>query len=160
MNFNDLSFHRQGGWRSQFYRLQRWHTRVKFLGAGVSPDEQDVFYAFFQNCFTLKDWLKNSGAAGAADLNAFVDSYKEISACRDLANGTKHYNVTAASIDPGFFICREYVSPDSPTARSGSNSRPILCAGGIQWDLFDLVDRCMELWIEFLTSRHLLSDNR
>jgi hypothetical protein len=156
MNLTDMSLHRQGGWRNQLSRLRRWHERVRLLGAGVSADEQDTIYAFFQNCFALKDWLKNSGAVNCHDLNAFIKSHTELSLCRDLANGTKHYSLHSASIDAHFFICREYVPAGSYEARSGHNARPVICAGGTKSDLFELADRCMKLWEQFLMVRKLL----
>ena len=153
---SDMSFHRQGGWRNQFHRLQRWHSRVTRLGPGTSPDEQDILYAFFQNCLALRDWLKHSGAVSAVDVDKFVRSNRELLLCRDLANGTKHYELSSPSIDANFFLCREYVPPSSAASRSGRDSRPVICSGGTKSDLFDLADTCMELWVEFLAAHSLL----
>lgn len=156
MNLSDLSFHRQGGWQNQFSRLQRWHARVKQLKDGVSADELDVLYAFFQNCFSLKDWLKNAKVITSSQLNSFFNSHPELKFCRDLSNGTKHYNLTSWSLDPNFFICREYVPQGSDNIHPSACSRPMICAGGMQRNMFELADRCVELWIRFIGDHGLL----
>ena len=70
-------------WRDQWERLQRWHGRLNsllerhvmadssadwtyVLFAEYMADEVDVAYAFFMNCYHLKDWLKRSARAGKA----------------------------------------------------------------------------------------------
>lgn len=53
--------------RQQFERVRRWYGRFKNHCDGkpvempcrVDPDYMDDIHAFFQNCYHLKDWLKN-----------------------------------------------------------------------------------------------------
>ena len=54
-----LSYHRSAGWKGQLERVKRWHTRVKEAARNGSDDLEDFAYAFFQNAFHLRDWIKN-----------------------------------------------------------------------------------------------------
>jgi len=54
-------------WFEQFRRVKRWYTRFKSIDEG-RPDTLtldgylDEVYAFFQNCYHLKDWIKNDAS--------------------------------------------------------------------------------------------------
>jgi hypothetical protein len=57
-------------------------------------DFQDMMWAFFQNCWHLKDWIKNdpllSDAVRTAIDKAAHDKSSCLKMCRELCNGTKH----------------------------------------------------------------------
>lgn len=70
-----LSEHLNSGWRGQYLRVLRWHERVTRLGSCdgetiTLATAFDELYAFFQNCFHLRDWLKNDGAFSEQRLQA------------------------------------------------------------------------------------------
>ena len=49
----------------QFNRVKRWHKKFEEISKGKAHNQEsnyykDVMYAFFQNCFHLKDWVINS----------------------------------------------------------------------------------------------------
>ena len=50
-------------------------------------------YAFFENAFHLRDWLQDTGAATALDLQAFFYAHEDMRLCRDLANSHKQYSI-------------------------------------------------------------------
>jgi hypothetical protein len=100
----------------------------------------DLFYAVFQNCFAMRDSLINSGV----DENVVSDLFQSepLRLCRDIANGTKHCEITRASVDSAFVTLREY----DPLLRSvGSNRTEVfrLLAAGRKYDLFGLALNCM-----------------
>jgi hypothetical protein len=54
---------------------------------------QDMMWAFFQNCWHLKDWVKNDPLASDTQKKGVIDQAQASSTlgiCRDLCNGTKH----------------------------------------------------------------------
>lgn len=53
----------------------------------------DDIYAFFQNCYHLKDWLKNDvtfTAYSHAEIESYVSATPALAVCADLCNGIKH----------------------------------------------------------------------
>jgi len=126
-----LSEHLGSGWKGQFARTIRWHERVAALGArddlGISPTTAfDYLYAFFQNCYHLRDWLKNAGAASDAELQAFMTGNHEMAICRDIANGTKHLRISAPSVDAKPSI-RARVSPSGFAQQAPWHNRELFC---------------------------------
>jgi hypothetical protein len=51
----------------------------------------DDLQHFFQDCWHLKDWIKNDSSAGiGANIESEVDAHKALRIVADLANGSKH----------------------------------------------------------------------
>lgn len=154
-----LSKHREGGWQGQFRRLQRWKRLLDDLwNSSIENEEQtrwplDVAYAFFQNCWHLKDWLLNSGALLEEDVQDLYASF-EMTACRDICNGTKHFSLRNS---PTAFAVMQFegdppheISLLAGSARSGFES----------YTVPELADKCMNFWIELLKRHGLLKDER
>lgn len=88
----------------QLNRVKRWHERFKEISNGREHTRdtdyyQDVLYAFFQNCWHLKDWVVNSGSLDKKIVDNFFHSNSDLKICRDLANGSKHLIIRDPSID-------------------------------------------------------------
>ena len=54
-------------WREQYERAKRWYKRFATINTGrvhnVSSDNYvDEIYAFFLNCYHVKDWIKNDAS--------------------------------------------------------------------------------------------------
>jgi hypothetical protein len=89
-------------WEQQWRRVGRLFARFEQTARGRDHDResdyyQDEAYAFFQNCYHLKDWLKNDAASAAAvadDIEQFISVSRALSICADLANGSKHLRIT------------------------------------------------------------------
>ncbi len=145
------SMHRNGAWIGQLQRTRRWHERLARAARGdgyAEDDLADFGYAFFQNCFHLREWVQHTANIPRADLDAFMGR-EEMQVCRDLANGTKHLNITRPNVDARFSIGREY----DPRSHFGYRLFVITDnekTGGEKYDLFDLASRCLEAWEQFL----------
>ena|SRR5467141_194660 len=94
-------------WEEQWARVQRWFERFTSINEGRVHDRSSDYYqdevcAFFQNCYHLKDWLKNDQAASAkvSDVEAFSSGSTNLRLCADLANGSKHLTLTTPRGDP------------------------------------------------------------
>lgn len=101
----------------QFQRTKRWFKRFEEIQNGRSHTReseyyQDIVYAFFQNCWHIKDWILNStniNDSQKSNIKAFFYQNTDMKICRDIANGTKHLTIKKPSIDPNIsFSKREY----------------------------------------------------
>ena len=82
-------------WREQFDRVERFLRRIENLSEDRNEYE-DSLWAFFQNCWHLKDWIKNDPQVPPAVQQSVEDSVKESPAlmiCADLANRSKHFSL-------------------------------------------------------------------
>ncbi len=136
------SIHRNDGWLGQMERLRRWYERVGEAARTGSPDLADFVFVFFQCCYQLREWLLQTSTLPADEVNRFYAETKELRLCRDICNGTKHLNVSDASVDAGFSIGWEY-NPSEPYG-----ARLFLIADD-KYDLLDLASKCMALTEEF-----------
>jgi len=160
------SIHTSSGWEGQFETAQRWHRRLDIVRShrrrdANTADDWDFVHAFFQNCFYLKDWLERSGVVPASELHTFINAHLEMQLCRDICNGTKHFEITKPSVDAEFSLLREYVPANDPSPRPHINERWLIIAGNERvgshrFDIFELADKCMELWHAFLNQKGLL----
>jgi hypothetical protein len=60
----------------------------------------DALFCFFQNCWHLKDWIKNDASLSEdvrAALNGEAHANDFLLLCKDLANGSKHLKLTTPS---------------------------------------------------------------
>ncbi len=79
-------------WRAQYDRLQRSHAHV-VRSYRSSVEYVDDLHHFMQDCWHLKDWIKNDPATGlATTIEKTVRAYKSLRIAADLANGSKHLN--------------------------------------------------------------------
>jgi len=106
----------------QFQRMKRWYNilnkiRVSNANENQTDKQVDIIYAFFINCFHLKDWLIHSKAIEQKKVNDFIENNKEMMICRDLCNGCKHLSLTNPSVAKdvkcncgfhGVFLHREF----------------------------------------------------
>src|SRR5262245_59886006 len=84
--------------QEQWDRTKRYFARFEAIDGRmehtVSSDHYiDDIYAFFQNCYHLKDWIKNDGTAPIAKRNGvegYINSHPCLQLCADLCNGLKH----------------------------------------------------------------------
>lgn len=149
-----ITAHRVGGWLGQYNRMMRWVKRMESLhkleyqSEMKTHDYYDTLYACFQNIFMLKDWLIEDTELTKSDLNQFVNSNLEIGICRDICNGTKHFNVSNPSVSDNFGIVREF-NPLQPT-----NDEPklkiIIISDGKKFTPLSLINKNVELWNGFI----------
>src|SRR5260370_19188033 len=88
------------GYWQQLDRARRFLARVEQMRFDRDSDDidehdfQDMMWAFFQNCWHVKDWVKNDPKLKDAQKRAVIamahDESSVLSNCQDLCNGTKH----------------------------------------------------------------------
>lgn len=163
------SRHTGESWCDQWDRVQRWfqrlieleerHTVVDRHDGNVdityaffpeyAMEEVDVAYAFFMNCFHLKDWLLRSTAVTKENVESYIRASKALSACADICHGVKHFELTGARADINWRRARGY-------SESGYVALPFALIAGQQIHLTSLVRQCMADWKAFLEQQKLL----
>lgn len=80
------------GYRNQLDRTRRFLERVE----GPHPNDvafQDMMWAFFQNCYHLRDWICRDPLLEKSQVNSILAKANmslPLQRCGDLCNGTKH----------------------------------------------------------------------
>jgi hypothetical protein len=89
------------GTYEQLRRTKRWLSRCKETGR-PQHDHLDFLYAFFQNCWHLKDWVRSENEAVHSEVVS-GDGWKAIKACGPLANATKHLKLDRTQVSDAEF---------------------------------------------------------
>lgn len=136
-----------GGWQAQLDRVRRWYLRVS--RAEDPTDKYDFLYAFFENAFHLRDWLRDTGAASQQDLDSFFSANADMRLCRDLANSHKHFSLRDPSQPAPPSEAHEY-SPG--IGNLDGDVSLIILSDGRKHDAFELAERVLRAWEEFIAS--------
>lgn len=78
--------------KEQFDRVKRMLLRIENQDRGSNEYDDDL-WSFFQNCWHLKDWIKNDSYLApkiSENIEQEVKAYEAIMICADLANRSKH----------------------------------------------------------------------
>ena len=152
------------GYKEQYGRVQRWHTRFQTLDAGrehnVSSDNYvDEIYAFFMNCFHLKDWIKHDRAVSTPVRDAvedYVNSERALCLCADICNSLKHLELVRSRSGEGPTFGKKafglVLGPGEPPVISLKYE--IETASG-PVDAFQLATECVASWDAFLANNGL-----
>jgi hypothetical protein len=147
-------------WEEQWGRVQRGFDEFGRIAGGRLHDREsdhyvDTIYHFFQDCYHLKDWLKNDPASTsqARDVETEITNSAALSLCADLANATKHLVLTkrARTGDPQTsFGPKHYkvgLTVGEPTTIAADFE---VLSGGSSWDAFNIAEGAMDDWLKYL----------
>ncbi len=141
----------------QLARVKRWYARFEEIAKGRLHDQdsehyRDVTYAFFMNCYHLKDWIKNDCTAGtrAQTVESFIDGSSEMSLCADICNAHKHLVLTSSRSgqNPQRGPTRYEVGLDSAPATIAVQYTIDTASGPV--DAFSLATKCVAAWEKWL----------
>ncbi|SIO60674.1 hypothetical protein SAMN05444166_6482 [Singulisphaera sp. GP187] len=90
------------GYQEQLNRVRRCFKRFERINEsgifdGSVENHIDDIHAFFQNCYHLKDWLKNDPAFSTRtgpEIENHINTTLELAICADICNSTKHLILT------------------------------------------------------------------
>jgi hypothetical protein len=85
------------GYLDQVERARRFLKRAEDIEGFADAEFQDLMWAFFQNCWHIKDWVLNDERVPQATRSAIaVMALNSIplKVCEQLCNGTKHLGPT------------------------------------------------------------------
>ncbi|MBS3136500.1 hypothetical protein J4401_06100 [Candidatus Woesearchaeota archaeon] len=161
----------------QFARVNRWKERLDKIRFSNSPESNldyhyDFIYAFFTNCYHLRDFLRHSKVIQTNLVDDFFANNKEMQICRDICNESKHCILDTPSIGAkipdtnkksakgwaGVFLIREYdyfqntLKNDNPI----KNIKYVVLADLEKYNVFELADKCCQLWSSFFEANNLL----
>jgi hypothetical protein len=131
-------------WEEQLARVRRYHARFKEANDGVemrvtTEYAADDMHAFFQNCYHLKDWLKNDPAFTKKtddEIEDYITATPCLALCADICNGTKHLSLHVWEGGPmhGRIALKMSIEHN-----------------GVMIDAFTLATECLAAWEAFLS---------
>jgi hypothetical protein len=140
----------------QWERVKRWYQRFGEISQGKLHDRpsdfyQDEVYAFFMNCYHLKDWIKNNptNLSLSDKVENFISNTLEMALCADICNSMKHLRLSKPKRS-------EYLQFGNRHFEVGLGTQPTTVAvkysidtvsGAI--DAYELATQCMKAWEGF-----------
>jgi len=146
----------------QFNRVKRFLNRIEAQDRDSTAYDDDL-WAFFQNCYHLKDWIKNDPSVGYDIRNGvevFVNNNKELRICADLANRSKHLELDKHIRDDAKITSRN-VTISVLTAGSDSEGTTtcehvITLGDGSKHLALDIARQAVKAWERFLSDKGLI----
>jgi hypothetical protein len=146
-------------WTDQQARMERWYTEFKTFNDGFiheNPDYYhclDVVYAFFQNCYHLKDWLKNDKKVTIPNevIEEFINHNDCLRICADICNASKHFEVTSKRYDKNTKLDpTTYTIAITEKGRINKMVYNVYTGNGGKIDAFQLATNCLKAWEKFI----------
>ncbi|MGE5372267.1 MAG: hypothetical protein ACM3QZ_09790 [Solirubrobacterales bacterium] len=133
-------------WKRQYERIRRWYNRVN--GIRLSSEYlvlQDDLLAFFMNCYHLRDWLIHGSPIDEKAVDEYINRNNYLSACRQLANGTKHLHCRRRPND----VARVFYKPNAYEVEFGTSTggagrsliNELSSAVSIEGSTFDMINK-------------------
>jgi hypothetical protein len=149
-------------WRDQWERVVRWHQRATSVRTAPPPDGPakiralDELFAYFMNCYHMRDWAIQSHPR-SAEVDNFIAGSDAMRLCRDICTGLKHYRgePRRALADADWSTATKQsvvvtVSFEPPSVATGEKTRWVFITDSGDRDMFKLADECLEAWRIFL----------
>jgi len=142
----------------QWNRVQRWFARLQELSNSGRAHERpsdmyiDDVYAFFINCYHLKDWIQHDDSSSLKNaVGDFGRDSVSFQICRDLCLGAKHLHVD----DPKSNLKDKKLGRKHFDYDVSSNVIRVTIfvetdAG--EKEVLPIAEKCMREWREFLSS--------
>ena len=151
------------GYREQYDRMRRWYAEFVALDRGrphevPSDNYLDEIYAFFMNCYHLKDWIKNDGAVDATIQQAvepYINSSRSLRLCADICNSLKHLCLTSDRSGESPTFGRKQFGLVLGTSPTTINLKYEVNTATGPLDAFKLATECVEAWDAFLAGHGL-----
>jgi hypothetical protein len=150
--------------QEQYGRVERWWERFKTLDEGRRHDQiadnyVDEIYAFFINCYHLKDWIQqDSGIAKETrrSVEEYIDQNRSLKLCADICNALKHVVLTKPprSDESPEFGNKHYGLKLGPEPATISLKYQVETSNG-PIDAFQLATDCIEAWDDFINMHGL-----
>jgi hypothetical protein len=150
-------------YQEQLERVQRWYERLERITQGqpfdLAPSYYvDDLYAFFLNCYHLKDWIKNDPTLVFPDkakaVEQFIRATPSLSICADVCNSTKHLSLDRP---PRSGHVPKLMGALYATKKDGKIIEgAIRCTvklGEESLDVFQLATECIKAWKVFIETR-------
>lgn len=143
----------------QWERVRRYFDRFRELNdQGRLHDRPsdtyvDDIYAFFINCYHLKDWIANDPSSPFREaVKDFGRDSPNFQICRDLCIGAKHLAVNDPSSSlPEKKLGRKHWDFTPGQGKSLIKLRIFVGTAPAEKDAFEIAENCMKEWEAFLS---------
>ncbi|MDF0674040.1 MAG: hypothetical protein P0120_06825 [Nitrospira sp.] len=150
-------------YREQYDRMKRWYDRFAALDQGrphnvPSDNYLDEIYAFFMNCYHLKDWIKHDATVTVATkqvVEAHINSSRALKLCADICNSLKHLHLTSSRSGENPAFGRKQFGLALGTGPTTINLKYEIDTTGGAIDAFQLATDCIEAWNTFFSANRL-----
>jgi len=147
----------------QYCRMKRWYQRFQELNQGKQHNRasdffRDDVYAFFQNCYHLKDWIINDESVPViiTEKKKIVEKYINCNDCLrwcgDICNGSKHLrrNRTSRSEKGIKNGLKQHTHLHVGDKDIIVVNYTVIAENGIEKDPFELATNCVKAWETFI----------
>ena len=154
--------------QEQYERMKRWYERIKKIDQGRPhnlPSDYycDEVYAFFVNCYHLKDWIINDDTVKKSEkgekggkVEDFINQNGCMRICADICNGIKHVKKSKDPRKPPRSDEDPEFGARKLSLNLGGGPEPVITVkfsietktGTI--DAFELASECVRKWEEFI----------
>lgn len=156
--FKEVTLPQGSKYIEQFERVQRWLNRLEPVAKGEVELEstdtcRDDLFAFFMNCYHLKDWIKNDPTVPnlKAHVERFINETPALSICADLCNGLKHLTLSSPRSDSDPKVRPEtYRRLELGTDIKRIGTGFLVSTSTEPYDAFELAQSCVMYWELFL----------
>ena len=150
-------------YREQYDRMRRWYEKFRCLDQGrnheiASDNYVDDIYAFFQNAYHLKDWLRNDpSVADSAKfrVETHINMNKPLCLCADICNSLKHLTLKQSRSDENPTFGRKAFSLSIGSGPTTLGLKHQIDTDSGPLDAFELATACVKAWDDFFVSHSL-----
>lgn len=147
------------GYRDQLDRARRFLSRMQSTEPRRDVDYQDDVWAFFQNCWHIKDWIANDPIIQNEVKNRLEKTIKASSTlkvCYDLATGTKHRDVRK----PQAFAQHAHTNTTITPGVETKLDCIFEFEGGKTQSAREVAEECMNEWYSILEAENFATGQR
>jgi hypothetical protein len=138
----------------QYDRMKRGYDRFAALDHGrphdiPSDNYLDEIYAFFMNCYHLKDWIKHDSAIPSAVQRAVephINSSRPLKLCADICNSLKHLKLTSSRSGEHPAFGKKQFGLDLGTRPTAINIKYEIDTTSGTMGAFTLATECVDAW--------------
>lgn len=148
-------------YQAQIARMMRWYEKFRDINDDFQErldDYLDIAYAFFLNCYHLKDWLINDPdlIIPAEEIESYITENECLAICADICNASKHLRLDRSRSDK-----KPKIGSDDfyDTVGPGERSRRTWWYVEIEGEMFDpfeLATECVKCWEVFFEKHALI----
>ncbi|AKB25796.1 hypothetical protein MSMTP_2327 [Methanosarcina sp. MTP4] len=155
----------------QLERARRWYLLFEEISIGTNEKyefeySKDVMYAFFMNCFHVKDWLIEDDSIPKINseyVGKYIKNDQCLQVCGSIANGAKHLNLRETQgTNKNYEIFRsDSIHIDSTAIINSkftfSRKEKESCEQGrTKYEAFKLATECLESWEIFFEKNDII----
>lgn len=142
-----------GGWKNHYRRMRRWEERslrlLKDLPASDFHEAIDMALAYFLWSHSLREWLINDSKIAVRELDGALAKYPVWKLCRDVANRTRHFELTKGPTDKDWSAFREY-DPFSIVLEGKETHIACFYFDGKRYRITDAVLQSANMWADIV----------